>query len=157
MPLSKLCLYSFSAVNVYETFFYNVYVAKTTCFYFCACFYKFFRNEKILKESVIFFKKNSEEVICCCLSVEQKFIVVQRLERHFLILFWWVKKNISSIFFMIAITRFNHALLPHSCHCFSMKVNLYLFAKLASISLCEYITLQVSVSKNLENVYQKIL
>lgn len=29
---SKLYLYKFSAVNIYETFFYDVCVAKTTCY-----------------------------------------------------------------------------------------------------------------------------
>lgn len=73
MPVSKLNLYNFSAVStarIYETFFYNVCIAEKTFFYFCPCFHKSFRGEKIIRKPVIFEKYPSDERICCCCECE---------------------------------------------------------------------------------------
>ena len=64
MSVSKLYLYNFTAPNVYEIFFYNVSVGKTTCFYFCPCFRKEFLNALVLHESIIYELKN-EAPFCC--------------------------------------------------------------------------------------------
>lgn len=73
MPVSKLNLYIFSAVStarIYETSFYNVCIAEKTFFYFCPCFHKSFRGEKIIRKPVIFEKYPSDERICCCCECE---------------------------------------------------------------------------------------
>lgn len=72
MSVSKLYLYDFTAPNVYETFFYNASVGKTTCFYFCPCFRKEFLKGLVLHESVIYEQK--KEVACCCLHCRFKLI-----------------------------------------------------------------------------------
>ena len=69
MP-SKLFLYNFSSANIYQTFFYNVCVGKTSCFYFCPHFYEEFISGSILHQSIIYEQNN--EVCCCCLTCRKK-------------------------------------------------------------------------------------
>ena len=64
--VSILYLCNFTTLHTYETFFYNVCIAKTTCFYFCLCFHKDFIKGTILRHSIIYEQLN--EVICCCLN-----------------------------------------------------------------------------------------
>ena len=72
MSASKLFLCNFTALHIYEIFFYNVAVGKTTCFYFCACFYKKFISGFILHESIVYEQNN--EIICCCLNCRKQVI-----------------------------------------------------------------------------------
>ena len=57
--------------NVYETFFHNVCVGKTLCFYFCPHFYECFISDNIYHQSIIYEFKS--EVSCCCLTWRTKF------------------------------------------------------------------------------------
>ena len=50
-----------------KLFFFNVFVA-TTCFSYCPCFYKAFRDGKMLKNAVAYDQKPNFEVICICLK-----------------------------------------------------------------------------------------
>lgn len=72
--MSKLYLYNFSAAHIYEIFFYNDCVAKTTCFYCCPCLNKAFISRHILKNSIIYNKKPGGEVIRCCLDCREQII-----------------------------------------------------------------------------------
>ena len=72
MSVSKLFLCNFTAPHIYETFFYNVCIAKTTCFYFCPCFHRTFIRGNIIKESIIY--EQEDEVICCCLKCREQII-----------------------------------------------------------------------------------
>ena len=45
--------------------FFNVFCCTTTtCFFYCPCFYKAFRDRKILKNVVVYDQKPNFEVIC---------------------------------------------------------------------------------------------
>ena len=72
MSVSKLFLCNFMAPHIYETFFYNVLVGRTHCFYLCPCFHKKIIKCSILHESIICEQK--DEVICHCLNCRQKII-----------------------------------------------------------------------------------
>ena len=72
MISSKLLLYNFSAPHVYETFFHNVPVGKTSCFYICPHFYEKLISGSIPHESIIYEQKT--EVCCCCLTCRRKII-----------------------------------------------------------------------------------
>ena len=56
---------------------------------------------------------------------------------------------------MIVIMTFNQALLPHGCHFIFNEGQLNLLVKLTFTFLCDYVTPQISVSRSLENVFQK--
>ena len=60
------------APHIYETFFYNVLVGRTHCFYLRPCFHKKIIKGSILHESIICEQK--DEVICHCLNCRQKII-----------------------------------------------------------------------------------
>ena len=70
--VSKLYLCNLTTPHIYETFFYNVCIAKTTSFYFCPCFHKEFIRGTILRHSIIYEQLN--EVICCCPSCSNQII-----------------------------------------------------------------------------------
>ena len=71
---SKLYLFNFTLPNVYETFFYNVTVVKTACFYFCPCFYKAFLRGKIYKKSIVYCQL--QEIACCCLDCRKELFFI---------------------------------------------------------------------------------
>ena len=56
---------------------------------------------------------------------------------------------------MIVIMTFNQALLPHGCHFIFNEGQLNSLVKLTFTFLCDYVTPQISVSRSLENVFQK--
>ena len=72
MISSKLLLYNFSASHVYETFFHNVPVGESSCFYICQHFHAKLVSGSILHESIIY--EQETEVCCCCLTCRRKII-----------------------------------------------------------------------------------
>ena len=72
--LRKLYLCNFTTPHIYQTFFYNVCIAKTTCFNFCPCFHKEFIKGTILRHSIVYEQLN--EVICCCLNCSNQIISI---------------------------------------------------------------------------------
>ena len=77
---SKLFLCNFTALHIYETFFYNVSIGRTHCFLFLPCFYKKIISGSILHESIIYEQK--DEVICCCLNCRQKIILTTNYRKE---------------------------------------------------------------------------
>ena len=65
---SRLFLCNFSLPNVYQTFFFNVCVGQTNCFYFCPHFYENFISGRILHQAI----ERKNEVCCCCLMCRTK-------------------------------------------------------------------------------------
>ena len=93
--VSKLYLRNFTIF----TFFYNVCIAKTTCFYFCPCFHKEFIKGTILRHSIIYEQLN--ESICCCLNSSNQIISTTNFREESDHFFDELKNNNNSIFLCI--------------------------------------------------------
>ena len=102
---SKLFLDNFSQQNVYQTFFKNVCIGQTNCFYFCPHFYENFISGRILHQAIVYEHKN--EVCCCCLMSRTKLFSVtdfiDQTEEYFyelkklLIQYYYVFDNSANI------------------------------------------------------------
>ena len=74
MALSKLHLYDFSFENVSKACFYDVCVSKTSCFYFCPCFYESYKKRDIIKSAIVYKIYPAEELIYGCHKCMKKIV-----------------------------------------------------------------------------------
>ena len=67
-----------------KLFFYDVCVSKTSCFYFCPCFYESYKKRDIIKSAIVYKIYPGEELICCCHKcMKENFSVTSICKKEF--------------------------------------------------------------------------
>ena len=96
---SKLFLCNFSSlINTYQTFFHNVCVDKTACFYFCPHFYKEFFGSSLHHTSIIY--EQGKKVCYCCLECLRDFGVTIDFSEQKKDYFNDLKKNLIQYYYV---------------------------------------------------------